>query len=111
MLYVDMLHHDWFHDWGIDMTYTLKPNGDYMYVMRKPTQSECDRYIRNGYTPPELDREHDRTAYMYARGETKPNYPMPALRMRTFNSLVKLGFTSAENNFDVDTVFEYYIKD
>lgn len=74
-----MLCHDWFHDWGIDMTYTLKPNGNYMYVMRKPTQSECDLYIRNGYTPPELDREHDRAAYMYARGETKPNYPMPAI--------------------------------
>lgn len=49
--------------------------------------------------------------FWYAIGLLKSNYPMPALRMRTFNSLVRLGFTSAENNFDVDTVFEYYIKD
>lgn len=47
----------------------------------------------------------------YALGITKPNYPMPAIRTRTFDSLYKLGYVSAENRFDVNTVFEYYIKD
>lgn len=53
---------------------------------------------------------HCTVNHEYVTGRAKPNYPMPAIRMRTFDSLVKLGFTSAENNFDVDTVFEYYIK-
>lgn len=47
----------------------------------------------------------------YMRGEYPAHYPVPAIRTRTFNSLYKLGYTSAENKFDVDAVFEYYIKD
>lgn len=49
--------------------------------------------------------------YEYALGHYRPNFPVPAIRTRTFNSLYKLGYVSAENNFDVDAVFEYYIKD
>lgn len=60
------------------MTYTIIRNGDYLYAYREPTQSERDRYIRNGYTPPPLVSERNPPAYQYARGETEPNYPMPA---------------------------------
>jgi len=47
----------------------------------------------------------------YAIGWSKPNYPMPAIRYRTVSSLIKLGYVSALNEFDVEAVFQYFIEE
>lgn len=47
----------------------------------------------------------------YAMGNGKPNYPVPALLPKqTFDSLFDLGFVSAWNGFDVELVFNQFIK-
>lgn len=59
---------------------TIKHDGAYSYVYRPPTQAECNRFIGNGYTPPDLMSERNATIYRYARCEEPPNYPVPAIR-------------------------------
>ena len=46
----------------------------------------------------------------YQSGSMKPSFPVPAIRQRTFESLRNLGYSSAENKFPIDVVFEHYIK-
>jgi len=62
------------------MTYMIRRNGKHLYVEREPTQSECNRFISNGYSPPPLVREPNRDVYLYLRGETKPHYQVPAIQ-------------------------------
>lgn len=62
------------------MAYLLDHDGrGHAYVTRPPTQAECNRYIRNGYNPPAMERESDRAIYLYLRGDLAPNYPVPAI--------------------------------
>lgn len=58
---------------------TIDHQGPYAYVSRSPTDSECNRYIGNGYRPPSLVNERDPNVYDYARGKRPPNYPVPTL--------------------------------
>lgn len=53
----------------------------------------------------------NKNAFRYTHGAMEPNFSMPAIRYRTVSSLIKLGYTSALNGFDVDVVFDYYIKE
>lgn len=92
------------------MVYQIDHIGRHSYVSRPPNQADIIRYIRNGYEPPELVSERDATIYQYLRCEVPANYPVPAIRQRTFESLRKLGYSSAENKFPIDVVFENYIK-
>lgn len=67
----------------VDMTtLTIRSVRGYLYVYRPLTEADTWRYIRNGYNPPPsgLEREGDPHVYQYARGETQPRYPMPAIR-------------------------------
>lgn len=59
-------------------TVIVKEDG-WLYVVREPTLRERYSYIRNGYVAPSLVRENNSRNYKYTRGETKPNYPMPAI--------------------------------
>jgi hypothetical protein len=40
----------------------------------------------------------------YLAGHAKPHYPVPAKRMRTFDSLKHLGYVAAENGFPVEAI-------
>lgn len=61
---------------------TIDHQGPYAYVSRPPTDSECNRYIGNGYRPPSLVNERNPNVYDYARGKRPPNYPVPAIPTR-----------------------------
>jgi hypothetical protein len=65
-------------DSGDAMIYSIDHSCGLAYVTRQPTRAECLRYIGNGYNPPDAEREANPDVYRYIRGETKPNYPMPA---------------------------------
>lgn len=48
---------------------------------------------------------------LYACGYREPRYPLPAIpQQRSFKTLYNLGWVSALNDFDVDTVFNNHIK-
>lgn len=59
--------------------YQIDHRGPYSYVSRPPTPTECNHFIRNGYSPPDLVSERDANVYRYLRCEVPPNYPMPAI--------------------------------
>ncbi len=48
----------------------------------------------------------------YLKGNRKPNYPMPAIRALVNNAqrLITFGEITAENGFDIPTVFERFVK-
>ena len=53
--------------------------GRFPIVYHDATRAERLRMISNGYTPFERELERNETVYRYARGETKPHYPVPAI--------------------------------
>ena len=71
----------------------------------------CDCSLAGSYECSNMDNSCYLSAN-YLKGKDKPNYPVPAIRAMVNNAqrLIDFGNISAENGFDIATVFERYVK-
>ena len=56
--------------------------------------------------------QHKRPSLRYIQaepGHEQPNYPVPAI-LPKHTKLIDLGYVSALNGFDVDAVFDWYVR-
>ena len=97
------------------MVYLVLVYGDAMITLkhrRDHCSIDCNCVVQHGLRIHDTCDDACNLTCNYLKGNEPPNYPVPAIRAMVNNAqrLIQFGEITAENGFDLQTVFERYVK-